>query len=122
MLARDIGELVAGGLARHVEPASVVVLAPEAILHAGRAFSPDEPARHKLLDLLGDLYLSGGPPLGRLRAVRPGHAANAVAAQARARGGDRHGRLMLESGECVRQSSRSSPSPPGRIDARARRG
>jgi UDP-3-O-[3-hydroxymyristoyl] N-acetylglucosamine deacetylase len=87
VLARDIGDLVAGGLARHVDPASVVVLAPEAILHAGRAFRPDEPARHKLLDLLGDLYLSGGPPLGRLRAVRPGHAANAVAMQrARAEG------------------------------------
>jgi UDP-3-O-[3-hydroxymyristoyl] N-acetylglucosamine deacetylase len=87
VLARDIGDLVAGGLARHVEPGSVVVLAPEAILHAGRAFSPDEPARHKLLDLLGDLYLSGGPPLGHLRVVRPGHAANAVAARrARAEG------------------------------------
>jgi UDP-3-O-[3-hydroxymyristoyl] N-acetylglucosamine deacetylase len=80
-LARDIGDLVAGGLARHVDPASIVVLAPDGILHAGRAFAPDEPARHKLLDLLGDLYLSGGPPRGRIRAVRPGHAANAVAIQ-----------------------------------------
>jgi UDP-3-O-[3-hydroxymyristoyl] N-acetylglucosamine deacetylase len=87
VLARDIGDLVAGGLARHVDPASVVVLAPDAILHAGREFSRDEPARHKLLDLVGDLYLSGGPPRGRLRAVRPGHAANAVAIQrARAEG------------------------------------
>jgi UDP-3-O-[3-hydroxymyristoyl] N-acetylglucosamine deacetylase len=87
VLARDIGDLVAGGLARHVEPASVVVLAPHAVHHAGRPFSADEPARHKLLDLMGDLYLSGGPPLGHLRAVRPGHAANAVAAsRARAEG------------------------------------
>jgi UDP-3-O-[3-hydroxymyristoyl] N-acetylglucosamine deacetylase len=87
VLARDIDELVAGGLARHVDPESVVVLAPDAILHAGRPFSPDEPARHKLLDLVGDLYASGGPPLGCLRAVRPGHAANALAAaRARAEG------------------------------------
>ncbi len=86
-LARDIGDLLADGLARHVDPASVVVLAPDAILHAGGAFAPDEPARHKLLDLLGDLYLSGGPPRGRLRAVRPGHAANAFAIErARAEG------------------------------------
>ena len=40
---------------------------------------PGEPARHKLLDLLGDLYLHGGPPLGRVRVTRPGHASNARA-------------------------------------------
>jgi len=78
-LARDIDELARRGLARHVDAASVVVITPDAILHAGRPFSPDEPARHKLLDLIGDLYLHGGPPIGRLVAVRPGHAANARA-------------------------------------------
>jgi UDP-3-O-[3-hydroxymyristoyl] N-acetylglucosamine deacetylase len=78
-LARDVGELVAAGLARHVDPMSVVVLTPDAVHHAGRAFEPDEPARHKLLDLLGDLYVHGGPPRGSVRAVRPGHAANARA-------------------------------------------
>lgn len=87
VLARDVGELVAAGLARHIDPESVVVLAPDSVLHAGRPFSPDEPARHKLLDLVGDLYTWGGPPLGRLRAVRPGHAANAAAVRrARAEG------------------------------------
>jgi UDP-3-O-[3-hydroxymyristoyl] N-acetylglucosamine deacetylase len=78
-LARDVEELVRRGLARHVDPASVVVLAPDAVHHAGRPFLADEPARHKLLDLLGDLYLHGGPPLGRVHAVRPGHASNARA-------------------------------------------
>lgn len=78
-LARDVDELAARGLARHVDPAVVLVLAPAAVHHAGRAYQADEPARHKLLDLIGDLYLYGGPPLGRTRAVRPGHAANAEA-------------------------------------------
>ena len=41
--------------------------------------APDEPARHKLLDLMGDLYVHGGPPLGRIRVTRPGHASNAGA-------------------------------------------
>lgn len=76
-LATEIDELARRGLARHVDPACVVVISPDAILHAGRPFTPDEPARHKLLDLLGDLYLRGGPPVGRVLAVRPGHAANA---------------------------------------------
>ncbi len=77
--ACDVEELVQRGLARHVDAASVVVLAPDAIHHSGPAFSPDEPARHKLLDLIGDLYAHGGPPVGRVRAVRPGHSANATA-------------------------------------------
>jgi UDP-3-O-[3-hydroxymyristoyl] N-acetylglucosamine deacetylase len=80
-LAHEVDELIRRGLARHVDPASVVVIAADAILHAGRPFSADEPARHKLLDLLGDLYLYGGPPLGRISAFRPGHAVNARAAQ-----------------------------------------
>ncbi|MDF2692904.1 MAG: UDP-3-O-[3-hydroxymyristoyl] N-acetylglucosamine deacetylase [Labilithrix sp.] len=71
----EIGDLLARGLASHVSPESVVVVARESILSAGRPFRADEPARHKLLDLVGDLYLHGGPPLGTVRAIRPGHAA-----------------------------------------------
>ena len=74
----DFDELARLSLARHVDPAAVVVLAPDAV-HCTGAFEPDEPARHKLLDLVGDAYLYGGPPLGRLRAVRPGHTANHAA-------------------------------------------
>ncbi len=36
----------------------------------------NEPARHKLLDLLGDLYLIGAPIKGQILAARPGHKAN----------------------------------------------
>jgi UDP-3-O-[3-hydroxymyristoyl] N-acetylglucosamine deacetylase len=78
-LAREIEELDRRGLARHVAPECVVLIAPDAIHCAGRPFSADEPARHKLLDLMGDLYLCGGPPVGCVRALRPGHAVNARA-------------------------------------------
>lgn len=78
-LAREVEELARRGLARHADPASVVVLAPDAVLSSGRPFASDEPARHKLLDLIGDLYLHGGPPRGRVHGVRPGHASNARA-------------------------------------------
>lgn len=37
---------------------------------------PNEPARHKLLDLVGDLYLLGKPLKGRIYASHPGHFAN----------------------------------------------
>jgi UDP-3-O-[3-hydroxymyristoyl] N-acetylglucosamine deacetylase/3-hydroxyacyl-[acyl-carrier-protein] dehydratase len=36
----------------------------------------NEPARHKLLDLLGDLYLLGKPIQGEIIARKPGHFAN----------------------------------------------
>lgn len=37
---------------------------------------PNEPARHKLLDLIGDLALIGVPIRGKVVASRPGHKAN----------------------------------------------
>ena len=42
----------------------------------------DEPVRHKMLDLIGDLYLSGVPiELLDVVASRSGHTANVAAAQ-----------------------------------------
>ncbi len=38
--------------------------------------SENEPARHKLLDLIGDLALIGRPLKGRIIATRPGHSIN----------------------------------------------
>lgn len=37
---------------------------------------PNEPARHKLMDVLGDLALIGRPLKGKVIAMRPGHAIN----------------------------------------------
>ncbi|MFZ2339324.1 MAG: UDP-3-O-acyl-N-acetylglucosamine deacetylase, partial [Bacteroidales bacterium] len=37
---------------------------------------PNEPARHKLLDIVGDLALVGQPLKGKVVATRPGHFAN----------------------------------------------
>jgi UDP-3-O-[3-hydroxymyristoyl] N-acetylglucosamine deacetylase len=69
----EVDALAAAGQASHVDPASVVVLTPDAVLSAGEPFTADEPARHKLLDLMGDLFLYGGPPVGSIHAHRPGH-------------------------------------------------
>jgi UDP-3-O-[3-hydroxymyristoyl] N-acetylglucosamine deacetylase len=83
----EVGELLARGLASHVTPESVVVIGEGRVLTSGAPFTADEPVRHKLLDLVGDLYLHGGPPRGRIRASRPGHeATHAVMARALAEG------------------------------------
>ncbi len=78
MLEHDADELSRRGLARHVDPASVLVVTETHIAGAGEV-APDEPARHKLLDLIGDAYFHGGPPRGLVRATRPGHARNHAA-------------------------------------------
>jgi UDP-3-O-[3-hydroxymyristoyl] N-acetylglucosamine deacetylase/3-hydroxyacyl-[acyl-carrier-protein] dehydratase len=41
----------------------------------------NEPARHKLLDLIGDLALVGRPLKGQILAARPGHASNVAFAK-----------------------------------------
>lgn len=77
----------ARGTFAHVEPCQVVLIDPQTIHAAGRAFEADEPVRHKLLDLMGDLFVHGGPPLGTVRALAPGHAAtHAAVRQARIEG------------------------------------
>ena len=40
---------------------------------------PNEPARHKLLDLLGDFSLAGAPIKGKISAYKPGHRINTLA-------------------------------------------
>jgi UDP-3-O-acyl-N-acetylglucosamine deacetylase len=55
----EIPGLRAAGMGRGLDEHSVVILGPGG--YDGPARFPDEPARHKLLDLMGDLYLAGVP-------------------------------------------------------------
>jgi UDP-3-O-[3-hydroxymyristoyl] N-acetylglucosamine deacetylase/3-hydroxyacyl-[acyl-carrier-protein] dehydratase len=48
----------------------------EGILNNVQLRYQNEPARHKLLDLIGDLALVGAPLKAQIMAARPGHAAN----------------------------------------------
>ncbi len=79
---RDAEKLRTLGLARGIDPHVVLLLDDD-----GHAVPPSpepeasELARHKLLDLMGDLYLYGGPPRGRIQAFRPGHANSHAAAK-----------------------------------------
>lgn len=44
--------------------------------------APNEPARHKLMDLIGDIALIGRPLKGRIIATKPGHTINAKLSKA----------------------------------------
>jgi UDP-3-O-acyl-N-acetylglucosamine deacetylase len=70
---RDLETYLALGLNAHVDPNQVLIVGKT--LRGTGTPARDEPARHKLLDLIGDLYLHGGPPIGIVRAHAPGHRA-----------------------------------------------
>ena len=60
---------------------SDIDVAREGILNNIKLRHQNEPARHKLLDMVGDLALIGVPLKGHIMAARPGHAANVAFAK-----------------------------------------
>jgi len=67
--------LQAPGMGAGATKENTVVVGPEGPLY-GKLRYPDEYVRHKILDLLGDLFLAGGAVLGHIVAVKSGHALN----------------------------------------------
>jgi UDP-3-O-[3-hydroxymyristoyl] N-acetylglucosamine deacetylase len=74
--------MLGAGLARGGSLANALVLGPDGPLNPEGTRFADEPARHKMLDALGDLFLLGGWPLARVTLSRPGHAVNHELARA----------------------------------------
>jgi UDP-3-O-[3-hydroxymyristoyl] N-acetylglucosamine deacetylase/3-hydroxyacyl-[acyl-carrier-protein] dehydratase len=58
-----------------------IKVAPQGILNNMELRYQNEPARHKLLDMIGDLALVGVHLKGHIMAARPGHAANVAFAK-----------------------------------------
>ncbi|WP_430395454.1 UDP-3-O-acyl-N-acetylglucosamine deacetylase [Ferrovibrio sp.] len=73
---QEVEQLRAMGLARGGSLENAVVLGADRILNDDGLRYDDEFVRHKALDALGDLYLAGGPILGRYEGCRSGHALN----------------------------------------------
>jgi len=75
--SHELEALKKAGLARGGSLDNAVVIAENEIHAKGGLRFPDEFARHKLLDLIGDLALTGLPLRDiYIEAERPGHAAN----------------------------------------------
>ena len=62
-------------LAKKLDKPSVTI-DKEGILNTTELYFNNEPARHKLLDVIGDLALVGKPIKGKVMATKPGHTAN----------------------------------------------
>jgi UDP-3-O-[3-hydroxymyristoyl] N-acetylglucosamine deacetylase len=73
-LLDEVDRLQAAGYGRGGSLDNVVVVSGDHVLNVGGLRYADEFVRHKLLDAFGDLYLAGGPIIGRFRGVRSGHA------------------------------------------------
>jgi UDP-3-O-[3-hydroxymyristoyl] N-acetylglucosamine deacetylase len=72
-LLDEVDRLRQAGFARGGSLDNAVVVGRDHVLNSGGLRYGDEFVRHKLLDAFGDLYLSGGPIIGRFRGVRSGH-------------------------------------------------
>ena len=77
----ELDELRARGLAQGASAETTIALT-ETGLAAGELRWPDEFARHKAVDLLGDLALTGGRVAADIVAFRPSHAGNVALARA----------------------------------------
>ncbi len=75
-LAEEVDQMRAAGLARGGSLDNAVVVDQARVLNPAGLRMPDEFARHKLLDAVGDLALAGAPLQGRFVAHRSGHALN----------------------------------------------
>jgi UDP-3-O-[3-hydroxymyristoyl] N-acetylglucosamine deacetylase len=75
-LAEDVEKLRAAGLALGGSLDNAVVVDGPNILNPGGLRHQDEFVRHKMLDMVGDLALAGGPLRARFSGSRSGHALN----------------------------------------------
>ncbi len=77
---RDIEQAKLDHLAKIFNKPTVKVQG-KGVLNNTTLHHQNEPARHKLLDIVGDLALVGMPIKGHILAARPGHAANVAFAK-----------------------------------------
>ncbi|MFH1189282.1 MAG: UDP-3-O-acyl-N-acetylglucosamine deacetylase [Candidatus Omnitrophota bacterium] len=71
----EASELLKRGLGKGADYKNTLVMGPGGPVNNRLRF-PDEPVRHKVLDLIGDLYLAGGAVKGHVVAIKSGHKLN----------------------------------------------
>ena len=74
-LEEEALQLLAMGLGKGANYENTLVMGKSGPVNNTLRF-PDEPVRHKVLDLIGDLYLAGMPLKAHVVAIKSGHALN----------------------------------------------
>ena len=80
LLEQEAHVLRQQGVGTHLTASEVLVFGPQGLIDNKLRYA-DEPARHKILDLIGDLALCGFDVVGHLVAYRSGHALNVALAK-----------------------------------------
>ncbi|RLS65667.1 MAG: UDP-3-O-[3-hydroxymyristoyl] N-acetylglucosamine deacetylase [Planctomycetota bacterium] len=75
-LREEAEQLQAAGLCQHLTPREMLVIGDDGQPIDNVYRFDNEPVRHKVLDVIGDLSLIGVPIQGRVLAVRSGHGLN----------------------------------------------
>ncbi len=70
---KEVEELKKKGLVQGGSLENAVVIDDGGVINKEGLRFPNEPVRHKILDLIGDLYLTGRPIKGHIIAVKAGH-------------------------------------------------
>ncbi len=73
---RDLSDDEIEKLTAKLGISEAIILGTSGVLNNKSLHFKNEPARHKLLDLMGDLALIGAPLKAQILAARPGHASN----------------------------------------------
>ncbi|MFT7099407.1 MAG: UDP-3-O-[3-hydroxymyristoyl] N-acetylglucosamine deacetylase [Rickettsiales bacterium] len=73
---KDIDAMHAAGLALGGSLQNAVVIGENGVLNEDGVRYPDEFVRHKMLDFIGDIFLSGGYFIGKFTAIKSGHGIN----------------------------------------------
>jgi len=81
VLRPEVDAFIKLGLGRGATPENTIVLEEDGRLSASARF-PDECVRHKIMDMLGDLFLCGSFVSARVIGYKSGHAANIRLAKA----------------------------------------
>lgn len=87
----DLKPLMDRGLIRGGSLENAIVIRGESVMGKEPLRYPDEFVRHKMLDIIGDLFLAGCRVNGHLIAVKPGHGSNAELTKAIAK---RHSQIL----------------------------
>jgi UDP-3-O-[3-hydroxymyristoyl] N-acetylglucosamine deacetylase/3-hydroxyacyl-[acyl-carrier-protein] dehydratase len=100
VLLSEVEALRAAGLGKGASTRNTLVVGPEGILENELRFA-DEFVRHKILDLIGDLYLTASAVSAEVVAARSGHSLNVKLAKA-----------IVDAAAGASASSREAPSSP----------
>ncbi|MCL4107360.1 UNVERIFIED_CONTAM: hypothetical protein GTU68_067271 [Idotea baltica] len=76
VFVHELEYLLQEGLIKGGDLDNAIVIANKGVLNTIDLKFKNEPARHKLLDLIGDLTLLGKPIKGKIVATKPGHKVN----------------------------------------------